>query len=116
MLPLEQMFCFHTDHTPFRVVVSVCPSLLNFLHQNPLPLYQSLIFKHWQDQYEITLLAVSDDTWIVQAGKCPETQEEALRLAKDHFIYCHYVLESYPTLGHYTDYLMKHDVWYFWWD
>ncbi|WP_338754771.1 DUF4253 domain-containing protein [Bacillus sp. FJAT-52991] len=26
------------------------------------------------------------------------------------------MLEAYPTLGHYADYLMKHDVWYFWWD
>lgn len=82
----------------------------------PLPLYQSLIFRHWQEKYDITPIAVSEDTWIVQAGKCPESEEEALRLAKEHFIFCRYVLERYPTLGYYADDLMKHDVWYFWWD
>lgn len=82
----------------------------------PLPQYQSLIFKHWQDRYDITPLAVSEDTWIIQAGKCPETEEEALRLAKEHFIFCSYVLEGYPTLGHYANDLMKHKVWHFWWD
>lgn len=82
----------------------------------PLPLYQSVIMKHWQEQYGITILAVSEDTWILQTGRCPQTQEEALKLAKEHFMFCQYVLEGDPSLGHYADYLMKHDVWYFWWD
>ncbi|MGI2295334.1 DUF4253 domain-containing protein [Paenibacillus sp. GXUN7292] len=82
----------------------------------PLPEYQSVIMKHWQENYETRALAVSDDTWVLQAGRKPSTQEEALKLAKEHFMFCQYVLESYPTLGHYADYLLKHDVWYFWWD
>lgn len=82
----------------------------------PLPVYQSVMMKHFQEKYEVTILAVTDDTWIVQAGRRPATEEEALRLAKEHFIFCQYILEGYPTLGHYADYLMKHDTWYFWWD
>ncbi|MFS0571628.1 DUF4253 domain-containing protein [Brevibacillus sp. 179-C9.3 HS] len=31
-------------------------------------------------------------------------------------IFCQYLLDDFPTLGHYADYLMKQDVWYFWWD
>ncbi|WP_312117853.1 DUF4253 domain-containing protein [Brevibacillus reuszeri] len=82
----------------------------------PLPLYQSVIMKHFQEKYAITILAVTDDTWIVQAGSRPQTYEDALKLAKEHFIFCHYVLDDCPTLGYYADYLMKHDTWYFWWD
>ncbi|MGG1657997.1 DUF4253 domain-containing protein [Brevibacillus sp. NRS-1366] len=82
----------------------------------PLPVYQSVIFRHFQESYGVTLLAVSDDTWILQTGRRPQTYEEALTLAKEHFIFCQYVLEDQPTIGHYVDYLMKNDVWYFWWD
>lgn len=82
----------------------------------PLPVYQSVIFKHWQEQYNIKLLAVSQDSWIIRAGRCPKTEEEALQLAKEHFTFCYYILERFDTLGQYANYLMKHDLWYFWWD
>ncbi|WP_145036031.1 DUF4253 domain-containing protein [Paenibacillus sp. Y412MC10] len=82
----------------------------------PLPGYQSVIFKHFQQRYQIKIVAVSEDTWILQAGKRPQTHDEALRLAKEHFIFCQYVMDGFSTLGHYADYLMKHDIWYFWWD
>jgi hypothetical protein len=33
MLPFEQIFLFHIDHTPFsRVILSVCPRLGDYLH------------------------------------------------------------------------------------
>jgi hypothetical protein len=41
MLPFEQIFLFHTDYTPFsRVVISVCPSFIDFLHQNQILRYE----------------------------------------------------------------------------
>ncbi|UIO43866.1 DUF4253 domain-containing protein [Brevibacillus brevis] len=82
----------------------------------PLPVYQSVIVKHWQEAYGIKILAVTEDTWIFQAGSRPQTYEEAIKLAKEHFIFCQYVLDEFPSLGHYADYLMKQDVWHFWWD
>ncbi|WP_409177751.1 DUF4253 domain-containing protein [Brevibacillus fortis] len=82
----------------------------------PLPVYQSVIVKHWQEAYGIKILAVTEDTWIFQAGSRPQTNQEALKLAQEHFIFCQYVLDEFPSLGHYADYLMKQDVWYFWWD
>ncbi|UNK16343.1 DUF4253 domain-containing protein [Paenibacillus sp. N3/727] len=82
----------------------------------PFPVHQSVVIKHWQEEHGIKLLAVSDDIWVMQTGKPPQTFEEALKLAKEHFIFCSYVLEGHDSLGDYADYLMKHDVWYFWWD
>lgn len=82
----------------------------------PLPVYQSVIFRHFQQQYGANILAVTGDTWVLQASRRPQTAEEALQLAKEHFIFCQYVLEDQPTLGHYADSLLKQDVWYFWWD
>lgn len=82
----------------------------------PLPVYQSVIVKHWQEEYGIKILAVTEDTWTFQASSRPQTHQEALKLAQEHFIFCQYVLDEFPSLGHYADYLMKQDVWYFWWD
>ncbi|WP_429844724.1 DUF4253 domain-containing protein [Brevibacillus sp. FIR094] len=82
----------------------------------PLPVYQSVIVKHWQEAYGIKILAVTEDAWIFQAGSRPQTYEEALKLAQEHFIFCQYVLDEFPSIGHYADYLMKQDVWLFWWD
>lgn len=82
----------------------------------PLPVYQSVIVGHWQEEYGIKILAVTEDTWIFQASTRPQTHQEALQLAKEHFIFCQYVLDEFPSVGHYADYLMKQDVWYFWWD
>lgn len=82
----------------------------------PLPVYQSVIVKHWQKAYGIKILAVTEDTWTFQAGSRPQTYQDALKLAQEHFIFCQYVLDEFPSLGHYADYLMKQDVWYFWWD
>ncbi|TKI56771.1 DUF4253 domain-containing protein [Brevibacillus antibioticus] len=82
----------------------------------PLPVYQSVIVKHWQEVYGIKILAVTEDTWIFQAGSRPQTYQEALKLAQEHFIFCQYVLDEFPSLGHYANYLMKQEVWHFWWD
>ncbi|MFF2018407.1 DUF4253 domain-containing protein [Paenibacillus sp. NPDC058177] len=82
----------------------------------PLPVYQSAVFKHWQEQYHVTPLAVTQDKWVLQAGTRPLTYEAALRLAKEHFIFCQYVLERFDTLGHYAVYLMGNNEWDFWWD
>jgi hypothetical protein len=31
-------------------------------------------------------------------------------------MFCQYVLESFDSIGQYADYLMKQEIWYFWWD
>ncbi|WP_431809319.1 DUF4253 domain-containing protein [Brevibacillus agri] len=63
----------------------------------PLPVYQSVIFRHFQQQYGANILAVTGDTWVLQASRRPQTAEEALQLAKEHFIFCQYVLGPADT-------------------
>ncbi|WP_042476819.1 DUF4253 domain-containing protein [Bacillus ndiopicus] len=82
----------------------------------PLPLYQAAIMKKWQEQYDAKPIAVTQDSWILRAEGSPATFEEALVLAKEHVLFCQYVLEEFSTIGEYADYLMKESVWYFWWD
>ncbi len=82
----------------------------------PLPVYQAALFKHWQEEFEAAPLVVTQDTWVVQTGRLPVTDDEALQLAKEHFMFCQYVLESFDSVGQYASYLKNNEIWYFWWD
>lgn len=82
----------------------------------PVPHLQALLFREWQQSYDVMPLVVTADTWVLQAGKVPVTDEEALQLAREHFMLCQYVMDAFATLGEYAYYLQHHTVWYFWWD
>ncbi|WP_017812800.1 DUF4253 domain-containing protein [Paenibacillus shenyangensis] len=82
----------------------------------PLPTLQSAVFREWQQQYGAIPIAVNDSTWILRAQRRPQTDEQALELAKQHMLFCNYVLEDFETIGSYAGYLKQQDIWYFWWD
>ncbi|MFD1884166.1 DUF4253 domain-containing protein [Paenibacillus wenxiniae] len=82
----------------------------------PMPEVQSAILRHWQQQYGAYPIAVSDSTWIVRTDRLLQTDADALVVARQHVLFCPYVLENFDTLGEYASYLKQHDIWYFWWD
>ncbi|MGE8203826.1 DUF4253 domain-containing protein [Heyndrickxia sp. NPDC080065] len=82
----------------------------------PLPEQQAAIYKHWYEKYGAYPKLVSDDTWVLEVRSPPKTNEEALHLAKEHFLFCRYVLEDFSTLGAYAGFLLKSKKWNFWWD
>lgn len=82
----------------------------------PQPLEQALVFRHWQERWEMTPLVVTQDCWVLRAEKRPQTNEEALMLAKEHFLFCPYVLEEFDTIGQYAESLKGQSIWTFWWD
>ncbi len=82
----------------------------------PMPEVQTAIFREWQRQYGAYPIAVSESTWIVRADRRPQTDADALAIARQHVLFCPYVLESFDTIGEYASYLQQQDIWYFWWD
>ncbi|WP_322924873.1 DUF4253 domain-containing protein [Paenibacillus campi] len=82
----------------------------------PLPEIQIAVFRAWQQQYGALPIAVSENVWILRAARRPQTDEEALALARQHMLFCQYVLEHFDTVGEYARYLQQQDIWYFWWD
>lgn len=54
--------------------------------------------------------------WVLQVDRTPQSDEEALALAREHFFFYPYVLETEDSLGQYADYLKKQKIWHFWWD
>jgi hypothetical protein len=71
----------------------------------------------WRDRYGAELVGMSSDTINLRVAKRPKTQEEALSLARDQYIYCPDLIDqgvqSYRALA---AGLMANDWWYFWWD
>lgn len=82
----------------------------------PAPLFQASLFKYWQDKFAAIPLVVGESMWVLHASTKPQTDEEALLLAQEHFIFCSYVLESFDSIGEYAKYLQQQEFWYFWWD
>ncbi|OWA37895.1 hypothetical protein B9G55_02280 [Saccharibacillus sp. O16] len=82
----------------------------------PQPFEQAVLFRDWQQRFDAVPTAVAQDTWLLQVKRRPQTREEALHLAKEHVMFCQYVLESFETIGQYAEYLQQADRWEFWWD
>ncbi|MEW4372514.1 DUF4253 domain-containing protein [Paenibacillus kandeliae] len=82
----------------------------------PLPTCQAAIFRVWQEQYGAIPIAVNESTWVLEVQHLPLTDADALELAREHVLFCPYVLESFETIGEYAGYLKHHTIWYFWWD
>ncbi|MCT6925786.1 DUF4253 domain-containing protein [Metasolibacillus sp.] len=122
----EQWIDERNEYEEGKVIVMAVPTEKAFeatlwmpmggFNECPLPLYQAMVMKHWQEQYDAKPIAVTQDCWVLKAENKPTTFEAALALAKEHVLFCQYVLEAFSTIGEYADYLMKESVWYFWWD
>jgi len=82
----------------------------------PAPMLQASLFQHWQHTYTAIPVMVDESMWILQAYNKPQTDQDALQLAQEHFIFCPYVLESFQSIGEYASYLQEQEYWYFWWD
>lgn len=82
----------------------------------PAPILQASVFQYWHHKYHAIPVVVGESMWILQVSTKPSTNEEALLLAQEHFIFCSYVLESFDSIGQYATYLLEQDIWYFWWD
>ncbi|MEJ8304409.1 DUF4253 domain-containing protein [Saccharibacillus sacchari] len=82
----------------------------------PQPVEQAIIFRDWQKRYGAVPTAVTEDSWLLRASRLPESDKEALELAREHFMFCSYVLEGYASIGEYAAYLKGNCDWSFWWD
>jgi hypothetical protein len=83
----------------------------------PAAEYHVAAMRVWRERYGAELVGMSSDTINLRVAVKPKTQEEALALARDQYIYCSDVIDqgvqTYSALA--AD-LMANDWWYFWWD
>jgi hypothetical protein len=83
----------------------------------PNPEEHAAIFKYWDAKYGISVAGISSDVIELEIKNPPTTQEEALLLAREQFIYCpDIVYQGTQTIAALASTLLNGKVWFFWWD
>jgi hypothetical protein len=79
----------------------------------PEPYIHVAMMRKWQRDYGAELVAFSHDAMDVRVKRRPQTQAEALMLARAHLKYCP---SNETTIAETAAELMETDWWHFWWD
>ena len=77
------------------------------------------VLRHWEDARGARVVAAGFDDIRLSVAAPPQTVDEALRVAAEHFAFCpdNVLQESEPpTLAVYADQLVGASSWTFWWD
>lgn len=83
----------------------------------PEPEAQCAIWKYWQEKYGAKIVGVSHDVIEAYVENPPQTQEEAMQLAMEQYLYCGDIVDQgVETVDNLAAMLLKQKVWYFWWD
>jgi hypothetical protein len=83
----------------------------------PNPEEHAAIFKYWDDLYGISVAGIANDVIELEVKNPPTTQEQALELAKQQFIYCpDIVYQGTQSIAALAATLLNGKVWFFWWD
>lgn len=84
---------------------------------NPAPAEHVAALRSWKERYGAELVSLRKDVMELRVKQRPNTVEEAMALAKEHYYYCSDIVEQgVGTLSALADILLKSDWWYFWWD
>jgi hypothetical protein len=71
----------------------------------------------WRDKFGAELVGINSNTMNLRVARKPKTREEALTLARDHYVYCPDIIDQgVGTYSALAAELMRNDWWYFWWD
>lgn len=83
----------------------------------PSPEEHAAMFKSWGERFGATVACITNDVIEMQVARPPATREEAMQLAKEHFVYCADIVhQGTETLEVLAASLLNARVWYFWWD
>ena len=83
----------------------------------PPPAYHVAALRAWRDRYGAELVGLSADVINLRVSRKPATREDALELARAHYVYCNDIIDQ--GVGSYRELaagLMASDWWFFWWD
>jgi hypothetical protein len=100
--------------TPWEI-----PAHLNFGGWNecPNPDAHVLMMKRWFEQYGAELVGMNGDTVEMYASRPPSTREDALKLAREQYLYCEdIVIQGTQTIESLAAGLLDNHIWFFWWD
>lgn len=110
-----------------RVVVALLPvsrssEVLSYLlygnwNACPPPEYHLAAQRSWSERYGAEIVGINFDTLNIRVACKPEIREEALNLAREHYVYCNDIIDQgFGTLSNLAAQLMQDEWWFFWWD
>lgn len=78
---------------------------------------QVAMMKLWQDHYGAEVVGIAGDVVEMQVERPPSTKLDALRLAKQQYLYCQDIVDQGTrTLESLAAVLLDGTSWFFWWD
>lgn len=83
----------------------------------PDPALHCAIWKYWQEKYGAHIVGVSNDVIEAYVTKPPATQQAAIELAIEQYLYCADIVDQgVETISNLGSAIINHHAWYFWWD
>ena len=81
------------------------------------PEYHVAALRCWHADFGAELVSLGGDVLELRVAQRPADREEALRLAREHYIYCNDIVDQgTENLSMLAAVLMASDWWFFWWD
>lgn len=78
---------------------------------------QCAIWKYWEEKYGAKIVGVTHDVIEAYVENPPQTQEDAMQLAMEQYLYCADIVDQgVETVPNLAATLFKQQVWFFWWD
>jgi len=105
-----------------RVKVNVhwkIPAYFNYGGWNDCPDVSEhcAIWCYWEQKYGAKIVGISGDIIEAYVSNPPKTQEEAMELAWEHYLYCYDIVDQgMETISNLGALLLNSKTWYFWWD
>ncbi|MFC4334142.1 DUF4253 domain-containing protein [Salininema proteolyticum] len=95
------------------------PALVSWKGSTNWELYgaeHAAILKHWDEKYDIDVIAMTFDVIELFVSHPPETDSEALEAAHEAYAYCPDLLDSgVPTVQDLAEHMIRSRAWYFRW-
>jgi hypothetical protein len=83
----------------------------------PAAEYHVAALRSWRDRFGAELVAMSFDTMDLRVERRPQSRQEALDLAREHYIFCSETVgDGIGTLSNSAANLIQTMWWNFWWD
>lgn len=83
----------------------------------PFPHEHLAIARYWHEKFGASLATMSTATLEFMVERPPQTDEEALALATEQYLYCPDIVDQgVGSIDHLAQLLKGSQVWYFWWD
>jgi hypothetical protein len=113
---------------PYEVVyIAKIPTLENWQtpayvdfggwNDRPSAAVLTAVAKRWHDRFGTSILSATIDVLEFSVTNPPASREQAIELAKEHFIVCpDTVYQGTETISALAAALLNSNYWYFWWD